>query len=115
MRDKINWAHAQKKGHITQIAQMVSEHDAATPNQQVHLRTGFAVFIQAKFLHLENAPCMFCGENIAYMNEARAKIAELSAQAIVQEQPPTVVEDARKKAKSKRETESTITETEKIE
>lgn len=108
MREKINWAHAQKKGHIAQIAQMVSEHDSATPNKQVHLRVDFAVFVQAKFLHLENAPCIFCGENIAYINEARAKIAELSAQATVTEQPPTVVEDTPKKARSKGEMKTII-------
>ena len=101
MRDKINWAHAQKKGYISQIAQMVSEHDAATATQQAHLRVGFAVFIQAKYLHLETPPCTFCGENIVYMNEARRKIA---AQTTVQEQPPTIVEETRKKAKSKGET-----------
>lgn len=104
MRDKINWAHAQKKGYISQIAQMVSEHDAATATQQAHLRVGFAVFIQAKYLHLETPPCTFCGENIVYMNEARTKLAEIAAQTAVQEQPPTIVEETRKKAKSKGET-----------
>ena len=110
MRDKINWAHAQKKGYISQIAQMVSEHDAATATQQAHLRVGFAVFIQAKYLHLETPPCTFCGENIVYMNEARTKLAEIAAQ----EQPPTIVEEARKKAKSKGETKQ-IEGTDKIE
>jgi hypothetical protein len=116
---KINWAHARKKGYMQQIAAMVQQHDAATPNEQVHLRVGFAVFVQQKFLYLETAPCVYCGGNAAYMDEARGIVAAEPPQDKPKKQQqleelPTVeaVDDTRKKSKTKREKESNITETE---
>lgn len=112
---KINWAHARKKGYMQQIAAMVQQHDAATPNEQVHLRVGFAVFVQKKYLFLETAPCVYCGGNAAYMDEAREIVAAEQPQdePKVEELPTAeTVDDTRKKSKTKREKESNITETE---
>lgn len=116
MQNRINWAHAQKKGLMGKIAQLVQAHDAATPSQQIHLRIELATFVQRNYLHLNGAPCVFCSGNREYMNEAREEIGQ--PQEVREEQPteeeqleelPLPVDDTqrkRSKTKSKNITET---------
>ncbi len=95
---KIDWAHAQKKNLLPEIAQKVAEHDAATAPEAVHLRVAFVIFIMKNYLHIDNAPCVYCKGNIAFMDEARAEIAKIAKDVPTDEKP---VDAAPKKTKEK--------------
>lgn len=115
MQNKINWAHAHKKGLVERIAQLVQAHDAATPSQQIHLRIELATFIQNNYLHMNGAPCVFCNGNRDYVNEARAELQQKVEEELPTEEEqieaiPSPVDDAPKKTKKSKS--KIITETE---
>ncbi len=97
-KSKIDWAHAQKKNLLSEIAQKVAEHDAAPAPEAMHLRVAFVIFIVKNYLHIDNVPCTYCKGNIAFMDEARAEIAKIAKDVPTDEKP---VDAAPKKTKEK--------------